>query len=91
MPQRVEARSGSAGTERIGLNILCAIRCCHFLDEMLQSLIPAISLQLKENFHLSFPQIGLITQIDQMSAPLLQPAMGIHTVFPPDPGQKGQA
>jgi FSR family fosmidomycin resistance protein-like MFS transporter len=73
------------GTERIGLKVLLAISFCHLLNDMLQSLIPAIYPQLKESFDLSFTQIGLITLTYQMSASLLQPAVGIYTDLHPKP------
>ncbi len=85
MSQHVEGKSASAGTERIGLNILLAISFSHFLNDMLQSLIPAIYPQLKESFGLSFTQIGLITLTYQMSASLLQPAVGFYTDRHPKP------
>ena len=47
--------------ERITLSVLLAISFSHFLNDMLQSLIPAIYPQLKDAIHLSFTQIGLIT------------------------------
>jgi FSR family fosmidomycin resistance protein-like MFS transporter len=85
MSQHVEGKPASAGTERIGLNILLAISFSHFLNDMLQSLIPAIYPQLKESFGLSFTQIGLITLTYQMSASLLQPAVGFYTDRHPKP------
>ncbi|MGE4402605.1 MAG: MFS transporter [Desulfobulbus sp.] len=85
MPHLSGAQTASAGTERIGLKILFAISFCHFLNDMLQSLIPAIYPQLKESFHLSFTQIGLITLSYQMAASILQPAVGIYTDRHPKP------
>lgn len=76
-PQGKSSHGGSA--ERIGISVLLAISFSHFLNDMLQSLIPAIYPQLKDAFHLSFTQIGLITLTYQLSASLLQPAVGIFT------------
>lgn len=75
----------AAKKERIGLKVLAAISFSHFLNDMLQSLIPAIYPQLKESFDLSFTQIGLITLTYQLSASLLQPAVGWYTDFHPKP------
>ena len=72
-------------TERLGLKVLAAISFSHFLNDMLQSLIPAIYPQLKESFDLSFTQIGLITLTYQLSASLLQPAVGWYTDLHPKP------
>lgn len=52
---------------------------------MLQSLIPAIYPQLKDTFSLSFTQIGLITLTYQITASLLQPAVGLYTDHHPQP------
>lgn len=75
----------AATSERLGLKVLLAISFCHFLNDMLQSLIPAIYPQLKEGFNLSFTQIGLITLTYQMSASLLQPLVGLYTDRHPMP------
>ncbi len=72
-------------TEKIGLKILGAISVSHFMNDMLQSLIPAIYPQLKESFSLSFTQIGLITLTYQITASLLQPAVGLYTDHHPKP------
>lgn len=79
MASHVDTQKGAAGSERIGIKVLIAISFSHFLNDMLQSLIPAIYPQLKETFALSFTQIGLITLTYQMSASLLQPAVGLYT------------
>lgn len=75
----------SAGTEKIGFKVLVAISFSHFLNDMLQSLIPAIYPQLKNSFSLSFTQIGLITLTYQITASLLQPAVGLYTDHHPKP------
>lgn len=77
--------SPSARPERIGFKVLLAISCSHFLNDLLQSLIPAIYPLLKECFQLSFTQIGLITLTFQMSASLLQPVVGFYTDAHPQP------
>jgi MFS transporter, FSR family, fosmidomycin resistance protein len=75
----------SAGSEKFGLKVLGAIGFSHFLNDMLQSLIPAIYPQLKDAFSLSFTQIGLITLTYQITASLLQPAVGLYTDHYPQP------
>ena len=80
-----QQKTTSSTTGRLGLKILLAISFSHFLNDMLQSLIPAIYPLLKESFALSFTQIGLITLTFQMSASLLQPAVGMYTDKHPQP------
>ena len=65
--------------------ILAAISFCHLLNDMVQSLIPAIYPIVKESFHLDFGQIGLITLTYQMTASLLQPVIGTYTDRRPQP------
>jgi MFS transporter, FSR family, fosmidomycin resistance protein len=66
-------------------NILLAISFCHLLNDMVQSLIPAIYPLLKSSFHLDFSQIGLITLTYQLTASLLQPFVGLYTDRKPLP------
>ncbi|MEN3953096.1 MFS transporter [Iodidimonas sp. SYSU 1G8] len=61
---------------RATLTILIAISFCHMLNDMMQSLLPAIYPILKSDFDLSFTQIGLITLVYQITASLLQPIVG---------------
>jgi MFS transporter, FSR family, fosmidomycin resistance protein len=65
--------------------ILAAISFCHFLNDMAQSLIPALYPLLKDNFHLDFGQIGLITLTYQLIASVLQPVVGLYTDRRPMP------
>ena len=62
--------------EKLVFSILFAAAFCHFLNDMVQSLIPAIYPLLKASFHLDFSQIGLITLTYQITASLLQPLIG---------------
>ena len=71
--------------ERIGLKVLLAISFAHAINDMLQSLIPAIYPQLKESFQLSYTQIGLITLTYQLSGSLFQPLVGLYTDRHPKP------
>ena len=65
--------------------ILAAISFCHFLNDMMQSLIPAIYPLLKVSYRLDFGQIGLITLTSQLTASLLQPVIGFYTDRRPQP------
>ncbi len=65
--------------------VLIAISFCHFLNDTIQSLLPAIYPILKETYHLSFAQIGLITLALQFTASLLQPLVGYYTDKKPQP------
>lgn len=65
--------------------ILFAISFSHLLNDTIQSLIPAIYPVIKDSYHLSFSQIGLITLMFQMSASLFQPFVGMYTDKKPQP------
>ena len=69
----------------IALRILTAISFCHFLNDMMQSVIPAIYPILKNAYRLDFGQIGLITLTSQLTASLLQPVVGLYTDRRPIP------
>ena len=73
------------GTEKAVFGILAAISFCHLLNDMVQSLIPAIYPILKSSFHLDFGQIGLISFTYQLVACLLQPFVGLYTDKRPKP------
>src|SRR5271155_5042857 len=67
------------------LSILAAISFSHLLNDMIQSLLPAIYPILKSNFHLDFAKIGMITLTTQLTASLLQPLIGFYTDRKPKP------
>ena len=71
--------------ERTSYGVLCAISFCHLLNDLNQSLLPAIYPLLKTGFALSFTQVGLITLIFQGTASLLQPVIGSYTDKRPHP------
>lgn len=83
--QSATGNTAAAHPERIALKVLAAISVSHFLNDLIQSLIPAIYPLLKADFQLSFAQIGLITLTFQMSASLLQPLVGLYTDRHPHP------
>jgi FSR family fosmidomycin resistance protein-like MFS transporter len=65
--------------------VIFAISFCHLLNDMMQSLLPAIYPGLKEGFHLDFGQIGLITLTYQITASILQPLVGLYADRRPTP------
>ena len=71
--------------EKTAFRILAAISFCHLLNDMAQSLLPALYPILKQSFSLSFSDIGLITLTFQATASLLQPFVGSYTDRKPKP------
>ena len=56
--------------------MLVAVSAGHLINDLLQSLLPAIYPMLKNDFRLDFWQIGLLTLANQITASLLQPLVG---------------
>lgn len=72
-----DAAGGSAGGTVF--TVLAAISVSHMLNDLIQSLLPAIYPILKTSYNLDFSQIGLITLTFQVTASLLQPVVGSYT------------
>ncbi len=87
--QTQELSAPSMATARRSENtlyaVLLAVSFSHLLNDTIQSLIPAIYPTVKETFHLTFAQIGLITLTFQLTAALLQPIVGSYTDRRPNP------
>jgi MFS transporter, FSR family, fosmidomycin resistance protein len=70
---------------KTAFTVLAAISFCHLLNDLVQSLVPAIYPLLKTSFNLDFGQIGMITLTYQITASLLQPLVGYLTDRRPMP------
>src|SRR6185503_2681023 len=66
-------------------SIILALSFSHFLNDMIQSLVPALYPMLKGSYGLSFAQIGLITLTMQVASSVLQPAIGFFADRRPQP------
>lgn len=77
--ETLEAERTDQLVQKTVLGVLAAISISHLLNDSLQSIIPSIYPLVKQNFHLSFTQIGLITFTFQITASLLQPVVGLVT------------
>ena len=85
MQNSAESVAAPSTAPRTDYTILGAISFSHLLNDMIQSLILAIYPILKDGFHLSFGQVGLITLTYQVTASLLQPLVGTVTDRRPMP------
>ena len=65
--------------------VIFAIAFCHLLNDMMQSLLPAIYPSLKAAYGLDFGQIGIVTLVYQITASLLQPVVGLYADRRPMP------
>ncbi|MFT3975056.1 MAG: MFS transporter [Amaricoccus sp.] len=64
---------------RTAMAVLLALSLCHLLNDTIQSLLPAIYPVLHQNYALTFTQIGFLHFVFQVTASLLQPAVGFVT------------
>ena len=85
MPRSSAELTAPASVDQTVVKILVALSVSHLINDTLQSLIPAMYPLLKDSFHLSFAQIGMITFTNQLTASLLQPIIGSYTDRRPHP------
>lgn len=71
--------------QQTAYSVLYAISFAHLLNDMLQAVIPAIYPIIKDDFHLDFTDIGLVTLTYQLTASILQPFVGLYTDRHPKP------
>lgn len=75
----IEVAEPKADRTQLVIAILGALSVSHLLNDVMQSLLPAVYPLLKQNYELSFFQVGLITFTFQVTASLLQPLVGMAT------------
>ena len=66
-------------------SVILSLSFCHMLNDLMQSLVPALYPILKTSYGLSFGQIGIITLAFQCTASMLQPVVGLYTDRRPQP------
>ena len=74
----------SAGTTTAWL-VLSGISLCHLINDVMQSMLAAIYPLLRDEFSLTYGQIGVLTFAFQVTASLLQPMIGAVTDRHPQP------
>ena len=66
-------------------SILFSISFAHLINDLIQAIIPSVYPILKQNYGLSFTQIGIITFSFQITASIFQPFVGFYTDKYPKP------
>ena len=89
-PAAAPASSASASSAAASANtttfaVILSLSFCHLLNDMMQSLVPALYPILKDSYALTFGQIGFITLAFQCTASMLQPVVGMYTDKKPQP------
>lgn len=64
--------------ESTAITVILAISASHFLNDLMQSLLPALYPMLRDSYSLSFSQVGFLTLAFQISSSLLQPLVGLY-------------
>src|SRR6266481_5969888 len=83
-PAAVSPRAGTPIIDTT-FTVILSLSFCHLLNDMMQSLVPALYPILKTSYGLSFSQVGLITLAFQCTASMLQPVVGLYTDRHPQP------
>lgn len=65
--------------------VLFTMGFCHMLNDMIQSVVPAMYPLMKENFGFTFVQIGIITLVYQLVSSVFQPFVGLYADKHPKP------
>lgn len=84
-PAAGAARHGRTAAQVTTFSVILSLSVCHLLNDLMQSLVPALYPILKASYGLSFSQIGLITLTFQCTASMLQPLVGLYTDRRPQP------
>src|ERR1700687_1524163 len=71
--------------EGTAFSIILALSFSHMLNDMMQSLVPALYPMIKDGYGLSFAQIGIITLTMQVMSSMLQPLVGLAADHRPQP------
>ena len=79
------ATAAAPASQQASFAIVVSLSFAHLLNDMMQSLLPAVYPIIKMAYHLDFGQIGLITLSFQLTASLLQPLVGMVTDRKPQP------
>lgn len=85
MKQELNQFLPSATQPRTYMAVLVVLALTHLLNDLIQSLIPAVYPIIKDAYALDFVQIGLITLTFQIAGSLLQPLVGYVTDQRPMP------
>ena len=77
--------SNQQAAENTAFSILVCAGLSHFMNDMIQSVIPSIYPIIKDSYGFSFAQIGIITLFFQMMSSILQPFTGFYADRHPRP------
>ncbi len=85
MQESIQPRSQAGIAQKTAIGVLLALSFSHLLNDVMQSLVPAIYPIIKASYGLDYGQVGLITFTFQLSASMFQPLVGMYTDRKPQP------
>jgi FSR family fosmidomycin resistance protein-like MFS transporter len=71
--------------QKTSVVVILAVSASHLMNDLMQFMLPALYPLLKESYNLDYAQIGLLTLAQQMTASILQPAVGLYGDVKPKP------
>ena len=72
-------------SDQLFLSIILMVAGAHLCNDFIQSMLTATYPLFEEKYHLTFAQIGVISLVYQLTASILQPAIGFYTDKHPKP------
>jgi FSR family fosmidomycin resistance protein-like MFS transporter len=81
----IQAAERSRIAEGTAFSIILALSFSHLLNDMMQSLVPALYPMIKDGYGLSFVQVGVITLTMQVISSMMQPLVGLAADHRPQP------
>ncbi len=81
----MQSAPASSGKDSAIFPLLLGVSLAHLVNDIGQSLLPAIYPVFEETYKLSYAQVGLITLTFQCTASILQPVVGLLTDRKPRP------
>jgi FSR family fosmidomycin resistance protein-like MFS transporter len=84
-PEGAQVNIASVTGQATAIGVLFAVSASHMLNDMMQSLAPALYPVFRSEYSLTFLQVGIIQLAFQITASLLQPLIGLVTDRRPAP------
>ena len=69
----------SASAQSTVFTVLFAVSICHGINDTMQAVLLSVYPLLRDNYALTFAQVGMITLVFQVTASILQPFVGTFT------------
>lgn len=78
-------QQNNLSSKQLVLSIILMVAGAHLCNDLIQSMLTSTYPLLEEKYRLSFAQVGCISLVYQLTASILQPAIGLYTDKHPKP------